>query len=178
MKTIMRERKRNRLLDYDYSAAGAYFITLCTHTRECLFGEIINGKIKLNEYGEIAMTYWEKPPHHYGHCRLDEYVIMPNHLHGIIVITNFVGNGLKPFPTTNETQHHGLPEIVRGFKTYASKTINQLRQTQGLPVWQKSYYDRIIRNDRELHSIRKYIQNNPLKWAEDEENPEWEGKIP
>ena len=139
----------------------------------------------LNDAGEMVMKTWEDLPNHYGNITLDEFVIMPNHIHGIIVMTN-VGAGLKPArpsskgvddvraglkPAPTKTKQHGLSEIVRAMKTFASRRINAVRNTPGVPVWQRNYYEHIIRDDEELDRIREYIVNNPARWAEDEENP-------
>ncbi len=103
----------------------------------------------LNEYGRIVLSCWNDLPNHYSHVRLDAFQIMPNHTHGIIFI---VGAGLKPAPTS--TKRHGLPEIVRAFKTFSARGINESRRTPGVSIWQRNYYDRIIRDDDELHPVR------------------------
>jgi REP element-mobilizing transposase RayT len=163
----MRERKHIRLKDYDYSKDGYYFITICSKGRKEFFGDISEGEINLNRYGEIVNQCWCNLPKHYLNCSLDSFVIMPNHVHGIIVIDNenVVGNGLKPFPT------HGLSEIIRGFKTFSSRKINEEIENNYKFQWQKSFYDHIIRSEKSLDLIREYIQNNPLKWDLDRENP-------
>ena len=158
-------RKSNRLKGYDYSQNGYYFVTICTKNYKHFFGKIKNTKMILNEFGEIVKKCWLALPNHYKNCVLDEFIIMPNHLHGIIAIENInprdnVGNGLKPFPTGKT---YGLSEIIRGFKTFSSKDIN-LKFGKKIFQWQKSFYDHIIRNEKSLFDIRKYIQNNPLKW--------------
>jgi putative transposase len=163
----MIKRKPNRLRDYDYSQDGYYFITICTRGRKEFFGNIREGKLDLNRFGETVNQCWYDLPRHYPNCSLDSFVIMPNHVHGIIVIDNenVVGNGLKPFPT------HGLSEIIRGFKTFSSRKINEEIEIDNKFQWQKSFYDHIIRGERSLDLIREYIQNNPLKWDLDRENP-------
>jgi putative transposase len=175
-------RRSIRLKEYDYSQSGAYFVTMCAWQRECLFGEIKDGEILLNAYGELVMKCWNDLPNHYHHARLDEFVVMPNHVHGIIMINvgaglkpalfeKAQGAGLKPAPT----RQHGLQEIVRAFKSFSSRRINDMRNTTDIPVWQRNYYEHIIRDERELHTIREYIKYNPLKWDEDEENPNMKG---
>jgi REP element-mobilizing transposase RayT len=159
-----RERKGNRLRNYDYSQPGHYFVTICVHPGfkgRNVFGIINNGKMELNKNGEILNHVWQNLPNHYYNCLLDEYIIMPDHFHGIVeIITDDdnVGNGLKPFPTV---KHHGLPEFIRGFKTFSSRGINAINNGNTFR-WQKSYHDRIIRNDESLYHIRKYIINNPI----------------
>ena len=162
-------RRSIRLKGYDYSQAGGYYLTIVTQNRECLFGEILDGKIILNKYGLIVKTIWNDLPNHYNHIKLDEYVIMPNHIHGIVIINDDVGAGFKPAPTI---KRHGLPEIVRGFKTFSSRRINQYRNTPGQKLWQRNYYEHIIRNDDELNRIREYIINNLLKWETDRNHPD------
>ena len=168
-------RRSIRLKGYDYSQAGAYFVTICTRNRECLFGDIVDGEMRLNELGIIVQRTWLDLPNHVGGIVLDAFVIMPNHVHGIITITdrggNTVGAGSEPAPTTRVPNRHGLPEIVRQFKTFSSRRINARRQTPGLPVWQRNYYEHVIRDERSLERIREYIANNPLQWELDRENP-------
>lgn len=154
--------------DYDYSQAGAYFVTICTQNKECMFGDVVDGSMRVNEFGQITTTCWRDLPKHYPQIELDEFVIMPNHTHGIIVINHVtpeIRAGLKPAPTQKQ---HGLSEIIRAFKTFSSKQINQIRNSPGVPVWQRNYYEHIIRNESELNRIREYNVNNPLNWETDE----------
>ncbi|MBN1541561.1 transposase [candidate division KSB1 bacterium] len=179
-------RRSIRLKGYDYSQAGAYFVTICTHNHECIFGEIIHGQMALNDAGRVVQTVWVDLPNHYPNIELDEYVVMPNHVHGIIVIVvgpdfkpaHVVGAGFKPAPTTTRpdfkpapTTRHGLPEIVRACKTFSARRINQMRGMPGAKLWQRNYYEHIIRNENELNRIRKYIINNPMKWDLNRKNP-------
>ena len=166
-----------RLKDYDYSQAGAYFVTICTRDREGLFGEIAEGLMRLSPFGEIVGACWHDLPHHYPHVALDAFVIMPNHIHGIIVLADptVVGAGFKPAPTMVNKRHR-LTEIIRAFKTFSSRRINESHGTPGTPVWQRNYYEHVIRNENDLDEVRKYIMNNPLKWDLDKENPENWGK--
>ena len=172
------QRRSIRLPNYDYAQAGEYFVTICTYNRECLFGEILGSEISLTLAGQVVLECWNNLAKHYPHVETDEFVVMPNHVHGIIVlieqqsmnhITDDVGAGLKPAPT----KRHPLPEIIRAFKTFSSRRINEHRSSQGSPVWQRNYYERVIRDDRELDAIRQYIVENPAKWAEDSENPQY-----
>jgi REP element-mobilizing transposase RayT len=163
------DRKPIRLQEYDYANQGAYYVTICTWNRECIFGDVIKLAMQLNSFGDIVLQCWQDLPNHYRNIELDEFVIMPNHLHGIIWINGDIARaGLKPAPTH---KRHGLPEIIRALKTFSSRQINQLRHTPGIPVWQRTYFDRIIRNETELYKIREYIRNNPLQWELDENNP-------
>ncbi|MBX3063911.1 MAG: transposase [Anaerolineae bacterium] len=150
-------RRSIRLQGFDYGSAGAYFVTICVNRREGLLGEVVDGVVQLSDYGVIVGEVWDGLPMHYPHIDLDAYVIMPNHVHGIIVIDTAVG--------------HALSEIVRGFKTYSARSINQKRNVQGVSVWQRNYYEQVIRSEKSLHAIREYIDLNPSKWMEDIENP-------
>jgi putative transposase len=133
----MQERKLNRLSGYDYSAAGAYFITICVKNMVCTFGEIIKDSMELNELGKIVNHTWVDLPNHYKNIELSEFIIMPNHVHGIIHIIENKITPAKP-----------LSEVIRGFKTFSSRRINETNPKEKFQ-WQKSYYDRIIRNERE-----------------------------
>ncbi len=182
-----------RLPNYDYSQPGAYFITIVAWHRECLFGEVVRGEMKLNRYGEIVNYAWFDLPHHYRHVALGAFIIMPNHVHGIIILKNderrggsILGNDFLPDGTIEgkilvsegvETRpyksikRHALPEIVRGFKSFSAKRINILRGTQGIPLWQRNYYEHVIRDERDLKNKTNYIEANPMLWNEDDENP-------
>lgn len=161
-----------RLKGFDYAQVGAYFITVCTYQRECLLGNVIDGAMILDFPGEQVFEAWHGLPDHYPHVRLDAFVIMPNHVHGIVVLSgDRVAAGLKPAAT----KRHALPEVVRGFKTFSSRRTNAWRQTAGTHVWQRNYHEHVIRSERELDKIRQYIATNPLRWALDRENPQRTG---
>ena len=175
--TAIHHRRRDAQLcvstiGYDYSLAGMYFVTICVQKHTCLFGEIVDGEMVLNDYGKIIQTVWDKLPQHYDNIQLDEFVIMPNHIHGIIVITGdaaTVGAGFKPAPTITATPtKHGLPEIVRALKTFSARKINELRNLQGEKLWQRNYWEHIIRNEQSYQRIANYIINNPQNWNNDE----------
>jgi REP element-mobilizing transposase RayT len=158
-------RKPNRLKDYDYSQDGYYFVTLCTKNRENFFGKIKNGKMILNKYGDIAKKCWLEIPEHFSHVILDEFIIMPNHVHGILIIKNkTVGNKnfcSQEIPWQTKLSK-SLSSIIRGFKIGVTKYFCEKNNHDF--QWQKSFYDHIIRNEESLFKIREYIQNNPLKW--------------
>lgn len=159
-------RRSIRLRGYDYARPGAYFVTVCTHAKGHLFGDVEEGQMKPNAFAETVRLSWTDLPRHYPNIRLDSFVVMPNHVHGII---EMVGAGLygrvcKPAPT------HALSEIVRGFKTFSARSINGMRGTPGRPVWQRNYYEHIIRDAKELAVIREYIATNPVRWDTDPEN--------
>lgn len=183
-------RRSIRLQGYDYSQTGAYFATLCCDHRKCLFGEILGEEMRINNFGRVVQTVWNELPDHYPDVALDAFVIMPNHVHGIIMLTNgnftsSLGAGLKPAPTEDISglypvgagfkpapRRHSLPEIIRALKTFSAKNINLLRSTSGVPVWQRNYYERVIRNEEELNAARQYIADNPARWNEDRNHPE------
>jgi REP element-mobilizing transposase RayT len=153
-------------MGYDYTQPGAYFVTICTRDRVCLFGEVVGGQMQLNELGRLVEWTWQDLSNHVANIVLDAFVVMPNHVHGIIII---VGAGSEPAPTTKQ---YGLPEIVRQFKTFSALRINEQRGTPGAPVWQRNYYEHIIRTEDSLARIREYIAGNPLRWHLDRENPQ------
>jgi putative transposase len=162
-------RRSIRLKDYDYSQPGAYFITVCTKDHDCILGEIVDGEIQLSEFGKIALKHWDEIPKYFPSAELDEFIVMPNHIHGIIVLHEPVG-AIHESPlqmTRPQRRKMVLPGIIGKFKMIAAKEINTVRHTAGSPVWQRNYFERIIRDDKELNNIREYIVNNPLKWRED-----------
>ncbi len=173
----IRVRRRSlRLPGYDYSQPGAYFLTICVRGRTPVFGDIVNGEMIFNEYGKIVLQCWNKLPEHYPYVVLDAFAVMPNHVHAILLIIGpdlqYVGAGLKPAPTNTKP----LSEIVRGFKTFSSRSINLVRGTPGQPLWQRGYYEHIVRDEESLHRIRDYIATNPLRWHLDRENSQALGK--
>ena len=175
----MPRRRPMRLRHFDYSSPGAYFVTICTKDRLCVLGNVCDGKIVLNKYGEIVAGAWEDLPRHYSHVQLDAWVVMPNHVHGILKLADgdvsrsgcLRRAGLKPAPTENRSPLQGLSEVVRGFKTYSARRINALRGTTGTSFWQRGYFEHVIRSESSLNRIRRYIGENPMRWDEDPENP-------
>jgi putative transposase len=168
VRDLFPNRKYVRLPEHDYSTAGVYFVTICTLNKQCLFGEIKNGTMRPNLYGKIVQQSWNDIPKHYSDINNEIFSMMPNHVHGIIIITDDNGrSGLKPDPTNR----HALPEIIRGFKTFSAKGINEFRQSPGVQIWQRSFYEHIIRTEKEYHEIGEYIYHNPQKWDSDTENP-------
>ena len=166
-------RRSIRLSGYDYRQAGAYFITVCTHNRTMLFGDVVNDEMRLSEAGRIAEEIWQEIPDHFGNVVIDAFVVMPNHIHGIIVIMDdHVGaRHASPLHRTRQPSQPTLGTIVGSYKSAVSKQINKHRSTPGAPVWQRNYYEHIIRNEAALHNVRHYIVNNPAKWADDPNNP-------
>lgn len=177
-------RRSIRLRGYDYSQAGAYFITICEVNRECIFGDIIDGEMRPNQFGEIILKWWNELPNYYAPVELDEFVVMPNHMHGIIVITD-VGAGLSRPITGRQvtgrqdtgrqdvapTPERTLGQLVGYFKFQITKEINQIRDAGYAKVLQRDYYEHIIRNEREWNAIAEYIRNNPANWHADLDNP-------
>jgi len=193
-------RRSTRIEGYDYSRSGAYFFTTCVQNREHLFGEIENGRMITNHNGEIVSNFWFDLVNHYENIVLDVSVIMPNHFHGIIIITGHndaVGVGVMrdvgaihelPLRERGLTPHELPPQdltvtghrskrrnmllskIMGRFKMVTSKHINISRKTPGVRVWQRNYWEHIVRNEDEFSRIRNYIKNNPIMWEQDKLN--------
>jgi REP element-mobilizing transposase RayT len=168
----MQYRKRNRLKYYDYSQAGWYYVTICPKDHKSYFGNIENGKMILNKYGKIVDEKWNWLHQQYEYCHIDEYIIMPDHFHGILIIDpeNTHARRIKSnnVGTTHELSLQkvikikSLSELIGAFKMKSSQGIHLAGNSTF--KWQRSFYDRIIRDEKELFNIRKYIQQNPLKW--------------
>ena len=174
-------RRSIRLPGYDYSQAGAYYITIVTHQRDCLFGKIENEKMILSDLGKIADECWRAIPDHFPLVELGAYVVMPNHVHGIIVITDN-GRGaalLRPYtgPDENQNSHKinvkpgSLGAIVRSYKSAVSYRIH--KEHNATSIWQRNYYEHIIRDEKDLQNKTDYIDANPMLWDEDENNPQY-----
>jgi len=166
-------RQSMRLRNFDYSAEGAYFVTICTRERECLFGDIVHGAMVLNEAGRIIAETWQTLPDRFPQVVLGEHVIMPNHLHCIVCI---VGAPLAAPDGENPDSKQGaassaptLGKIIRAFKSISAIEVNRILERNGQPLWQRNYYERIVRSDKELNAIREYIRNNPDNWKNDED---------
>ena len=198
-------RRSIRLKGYDYTRTGAYFVTIVAHNRQPFFGEILNGTIKNTKMGKILHREWERLPRRFKNIHLDKFVIMPNHIHAILIIDNpsLTGNPpsttetlqspellpvsaispareSSPLPSTQSKPRPTGPRpgslgaIIGQFKSGVTKQIWALGGPIGkshAPIWQRNYYEHIIRNDTELNHIRQYIIDNPLRWADDVENP-------
>jgi len=174
-------RQSMRLPGYDYSQAGAYYVTIVTHQRDCLFGEIVNKEMILNDLGKIADECWRAIPEHFPNVELGAHVIMPNHAHGIIIITDN-GRGaalLRPYdqPDINDKPHKinvksgSLGAIVRSYKSAVSYRIHKEHNATGM--WQRNYYEHIIRDEKDLQNKTNYIEANSMLWDEDENNPQY-----
>ena len=193
----MEHRKPLRLPQFDYSTPGAYFVTICVHRKECVFGEVINGEMRMNGVGEAIWNAWNELPTHFPTIETDAFIVMQNHVHGIVLIddpggavtphpgaetTSIVGAQLiasvrrvgaqfiASVPGTEGVMNHAptLGDVVRACKAKSTYVIHR----SGLPTfrWQRGYYERVIRNERELDAIRSYVVNNPLKWDTDAEH--------
>jgi REP element-mobilizing transposase RayT len=176
-------RRSIRLQDYDYADEGAYFVTICTHGRVCAFGDVVNGAMRLNRVGEIVTECWNTIPTHFPGVKLDTSIVMPNHVHGIIVIAERMRHVVgathgSPLQTANNLspQHpKGPPKgslgaIVGQFKSSVSRRLKDDPDVL-LPLWQRNYYEHVIRDEDDLNRIREYIECNPQMWASDVENP-------
>jgi len=159
------QRHSIRLLEHDYSQPGAYFVTVCTLNRVEMFGDVVDNEMVLNGYGRIVGECWRWLSAQYPYVRLDEWVVMPNHLHGVLIL------GETGVQTSSEPAGKSLGRLVGAFKTISTKRINEARCKVGGLVWQRDFYDHILRGEQDLNRIREYIAGNPHRWAEDEENP-------
>ena len=187
MKIMLPQRRALRLRNYDYSWPGAYYVTIVTQQREPLFGAIANDEVQLNAAGQMIEQWWQELLHKFPQIELDASIIMPNHLHGIIVIPS-VGADLRVGPQTqvdpqtpigSQTGEHTgspLPTIMQWFKTMTTNAYIRGVKEFGWPafpgkLWQRSFYEHVVRDEVDLNRIREYIANNPLKWLDDTENP-------
>jgi len=176
-------KNSNRLHGYDYSQPGAYFATVCACNRQNLFGEVVNDRMELNDAGIFARQCWQEIPQHFPGVALDEFVVMPNHVHGIIMISNetIVGESVgvqhvEPLrnncPRRISNFQHVAPgslgAIVRGFKSAVTRWFHA--NTQIKTVWQRNFYDHVVRDESELNRIRLYVQQNPARWEFDRLN--------
>ena len=175
--TEIHHRRSIRLKGYDYSQNGAYFITLCTQDRKPIFGKILDGEMQLSQFGIITRDEWLRTSEIRKNVEMDEFVVMPNHFHGIIVIDNLSGTGtLQLAPTVErfgKPTSNTIPTIIRGYKAAVTKQINSLNINAGVynmpeRIWQRNYYEHVIRNEASLTKIREYIMSNPLNWQEDD----------
>jgi putative transposase len=164
-----------RLQGYDYTQDGAYFVTLCTHQRALLFGDVVGDDMELNTLGCIVLEEWERTATLRPYIELDAFVIMPNHLHGIIIINWGDVGARRAVPLQTEwfgkPVSDSIPTVVRAFKSATTRRVNQVRLTPGEPVWQRNYYEHIIRSEGALNQIRQYIHLNPANWLSDENHP-------
>ena len=182
-----RVRHSIRLPGYDYTSAGWYFVTFCVQNRECAFGEMRSGGVIPSEAGRFVQDCWQAIPVHFPYVDLDAWVLMPNHLHGILAIRpdtrprdndgDLIGTaeinaaGGAPTERWRKVAPGSLSAIVRSFKSASTREVNKARGTAGATLWQRNYFEHVIRDDRDLERIRVYIQENPARWELDQENP-------
>ncbi|MCU0535296.1 MAG: transposase [Hydrococcus sp. Prado102] len=177
-------RRSIRLKEYDYSQVGSYFVTICTYQKQCWFGDIRRGEMQLNQIGKIVANEWLYSVKMRQEIDLDEWIIMPNHLHGIVILTD--NQKATDFGTRDEGARHALlgkgarhaplhqkscslSSFIAGFKAAVTKRINVIHQAPGFSIWQRNYYESIIRDEKHLKNIQQYILNNPQNWDDDPE---------
>jgi len=175
----LKKLRSNRLRGYDYSQPGAYFATICTQDKECIFGDVVDGRMILNRFGKIVEEEWIRSEAIRREIVLDCWIVMPNHVHGIVWITDFWwerSDARKQAPSKSESSiptraAKSLSTFVSGFKSAVSRRINKMRGTPGKSVWQTNYHDHIIRDEDDLNNKRQYILDNPARWEHDKLNP-------
>jgi len=173
----VRRRRSIRMPKFDYASGGVFFVTICVKGRECLFGEVVECQMRLNEAGRLAVDCWESIAVHRRNVELDTYVVMPNHVHGLLRVAPVGATLASPSSEPALRVAHGPPPnsigaIVGAFKADVSRRMNRLRLARRHSVWQRDYHDHLVRNDRALDRIRNYIAANPARWSTDPENPE------
>ena len=175
-------RRSIRLKQHDYTQVGVYFVTLCAHNREYWFGHMDGQEMHRSECGGITADCWQQIPRHFPHVVLDAFVVMPNHLHGIVVIdarathdraTHDRATHASPLQSVRPAGPGGgsLGAIIGSFKSAVTRQVNVARGEPGPPIWQRNYYEHVVRNKKTLNAIREYILLNPSRWAQDVENP-------
>jgi REP element-mobilizing transposase RayT len=171
--TELPRRKSTHLRDYDYANPGYYFVTICTRDKQCLFGDVVNDVMQLNEAGLIVDACWHGIANHFPIVILDQHVVMPNHVHGIIRLCEIVrARHASPLREVAAS----LGTVIGSFKSAASKQLRSQPGMAGVPIWQRNYYEHVIRSDASLQAIREYIINNPKQWALDRENPKFSNR--
>jgi putative transposase len=162
-------RRSMRLRHWDYAQPGFYFLTFCVQYRQCLFGQVIDGKMQLNQFGTIVAKEWQRSQTIRQELKLDQWVVMPNHFHALVQI--MPGNSRAAPSPHFSMRPRSISSLVAGFKSITTTQINQLRRSPGQKVWQRNYYDSIVYTDRGLAKVRRYIANNPYQWHIDQLHP-------
>ncbi len=168
------DRQSIRLRKYDYCSHGAYFVTICAHNRFNDFGKLSDDEMRLNFIGKTVAKCWGEIPTHFKFVKIGLSVIMPNHFHGILFISD-QGTACRA-PTVErfgKPTAGSLSTMIRSFKSAVTKQVNQRRKTPGAPVWQRNYYEHVIRDEEELNRVRQYILDNPASWDIDQNNPDF-----
>lgn len=188
------KRRSIRIQGYDYSQGGAYFVTICAHRKRLLFGRVTAGTVRLNDVGNTVAQYWEAIPNHVAQVIVDEYVVMPNHFHGILIISDDSGWPVAACHSLDTSEVSGGPacythqreqgrqrlsgpkpgsvgSIVRAFKSAVTRAMRQRASGITGPIWQRNYYEHVIRDESGLNRIREYIRTNPMRWERDREHP-------
>jgi putative transposase len=155
-------RRSIRLPGYDYSQPGAYFVTICTHQRECTFGTVQDQTVFLSLPGKIVEQCWRSLPRHFVFIELSTFVVMPNHLHGVVIIKNY---DQRVVAQSSGTTPRSLGSVIQNFKSISTRKIKQEVKNERTPIWQRGYYERIIRDEAELDRIHRYIEANPERWS-------------
>lgn len=164
-----------RLLGFDYTSSGAYFLTLVTDHRRCLFGDIVGEKIQPSSLGDIASEEWLAGPVHRPEIELGAFCMMPNHLHAIISIVAH-GQNLEGYPRVAPTPRGpgkgSIGALVSGYKAAVTRRYRREKSDPNAAIWQRNYYEHVIRDQEDWNTIEAYIPDNPRRWAEDAENPQ------
>jgi REP element-mobilizing transposase RayT len=198
--TVRGHRRSIRLPGYDYASAGAYFVTICTQVRACVFGTIADGVMQVNDAGRMAERWWDELPRAFADTETDAFVVMPNHVHGVVVLVGadqrvcpdgdatggardgvdqgeHIGSPLQGSPLRNRpARPASLPRIVQWFKTMTTNEYIRGVRNHGWPafhgrLWQRDYYEQIVRDDESLQRVQAYVQANPARWLADRDNP-------
>jgi putative transposase len=157
-------RRSIRLAGYDYRQSGSYFVTICTHERAALFGTVAAGQVALSPYGVIVSQQWHRIAEQLAYVTLDSFVVMPDHIHGLLALACSAGAPPPETVAPRGTAAGSLSAVMQNFKSVTARRINRLRGTPGVPVWQRNYYERIVRSEEELYAVRRYIAANPAAW--------------
>ena len=186
------QRRSIRLKGYDYSQGGAYFVTIVAQGRLCLFGDVVDGEMRANDAGEMVWRVWDGMPGRFPSIEMDEFVVMPNHVHGVIIIRQSLGSlvgGQGDSGVQRDTGATTVGDVVGAFKSLTTVEYGRgVRKLDWPPfdrrLWQRNYYERVIRDESEFSRVREYIANNPMEWEFDRENPAmmnagngWTGKV-
>jgi putative transposase len=169
-------RRSIRIQGFDYSQPGPYFVTICAFHRLCILGRVENGSVRLSRIGEIAHTCWLEIPNHFPNVKVDAFIVMPNHMHGILVIEERARHAVPlrdgaPLEAFRQPVPASVPTIVRSYKSVVSKRVRDSCGSRAIQVWQSNYFERVLRDGEEFSNASRYILENPMMWHLDKENP-------